>query len=143
VPIMFQQHTRMSSEGSAREQENPEVHGGVGLANQSGSAVSSQGSTTSSSSYLSSIVRARTQHLKKAREPSRRALLISDPVHRRNSLFACSSPQPKLPQGLPDSLNLPNAGDSFAGTSPLSSYFLFSPTKDLIALIWKVLGCSL
>jgi hypothetical protein len=42
-------------------------------------------------------------------------------------------------QGYPkvcsDSLNLPNAGDPFAGTSSLSSYALFSPTRDLIALI--------
>jgi hypothetical protein len=42
-------------------------------------------------------------------------------------------------QGYPkvcaDLLNLPNAGDSFAGTSSLSFCSLFSPTKDLIALI--------
>jgi hypothetical protein len=35
----------------------------------------------------------------------------------------------------PDPLNLPNAGDPFAGTSSSSSYSLFSPTRDLIALI--------
>jgi hypothetical protein len=39
------------------------------------------------------------------------------------------------PKVCPDSLNLPNAGDSFAGTSSLSSCSLFSPTRDLIALI--------
>jgi hypothetical protein len=39
------------------------------------------------------------------------------------------------PKVCPDSLNLPNAGDSFAGTSLLSSYSLFSPTRDLISLI--------
>jgi hypothetical protein len=39
------------------------------------------------------------------------------------------------PKVCPDSLNLPNAGDSFAGISSLSSYSLFSPTTDLIALI--------
>jgi energy-converting hydrogenase Eha subunit F len=39
------------------------------------------------------------------------------------------------PKVCPDSLNLPNAGDSFAGTSLLSSRSLFSPTRDLIALI--------
>jgi hypothetical protein len=39
------------------------------------------------------------------------------------------------PKVCPESLNLPNAGDPFAGTSSLSSYSLFSPTRDLIALI--------
>jgi hypothetical protein len=39
------------------------------------------------------------------------------------------------PKVCPDPLNLPNAGDPFAGTSSLSSYSLFSPTRDLIALI--------
>jgi hypothetical protein len=39
------------------------------------------------------------------------------------------------PKVCPDSLNLLNAGDSFAGISSLSSYSLFFPTKDLIALI--------
>jgi hypothetical protein len=35
----------------------------------------------------------------------------------------------------PDSLNLPNAGNSFAGISSLSSCSLFFPTRDLIASI--------
>jgi hypothetical protein len=39
------------------------------------------------------------------------------------------------PKVCPDSMNLPNAGDSFAGTSWLSSCSLFSPTRDLIASI--------
>jgi hypothetical protein len=39
------------------------------------------------------------------------------------------------PKVCPDSLNLPNAGDSFAGISSLSSCSLFSLTRDLIALI--------
>jgi energy-converting hydrogenase Eha subunit F len=39
------------------------------------------------------------------------------------------------PKVYPDSLNLPISGDPFAGTSLLSSYSLFSPTRDLIALI--------
>jgi hypothetical protein len=75
---------------STHEQENPEVRGEVSIANQSGSVVSSQESTTPNNSYLSSIVRARPQHLKKAREPSHRALLVANPVHRGNSLSACS-----------------------------------------------------
>jgi hypothetical protein len=58
---------------SVHEQENPEVRGGVGIANQSGSIILSHKSTTSSSSYLSSIVRARPQHIKKAPRPSYRA----------------------------------------------------------------------
>jgi hypothetical protein len=39
------------------------------------------------------------------------------------------------PKVCPDSLNLLNAGDSFAGISSLSSCYLFSPTRDLIALV--------
>jgi hypothetical protein len=39
------------------------------------------------------------------------------------------------PKVCPDSLNLPNAGDYFAGISSLSSCSLFSPTRDLMALI--------
>jgi hypothetical protein len=35
----------------------------------------------------------------------------------------------------PDLLNLPNAGDLFAGISSLSSCSLFSPTRDLFASI--------
>jgi hypothetical protein len=69
VPTVFLQHTRVSRGGLAREQEDPEVRGGVGVANPSGSIVSSHKSTTSSSSYSSSIAQARPQHLKKAREP--------------------------------------------------------------------------
>jgi hypothetical protein len=34
-----------------------------------------------------------------------------------------------------DPLNLSSTGDPFAGTSSLSSYSLFSPTRDLIASI--------
>jgi hypothetical protein len=39
------------------------------------------------------------------------------------------------PKVCPDSLNPPNAGDSFAGISSLTSCYLFSQTRDLIALI--------
>jgi hypothetical protein len=38
------------------------------------------------------------------------------------------------PKVCPDSLNLLNAGDSFAGISPLTSCYLFSRTRDLIAM---------
>jgi hypothetical protein len=60
VPTVFLQHTRVSRGGLAREQENPEIGEGVGIANQSGSIVSSQGSTTSSSSYPSLIAQPTT-----------------------------------------------------------------------------------
>jgi hypothetical protein len=90
VPTVSQRHTRMGSEGLTREQEDLEVRGGFGIANQSGSVVSSQESTTPSNSYLSSIIRARPQHPKKARELSHRVLLIANLVHRGNSLSACS-----------------------------------------------------
>jgi hypothetical protein len=63
VPSMFQWHTCVSRRSSTREQENPEVRGGISIANQSGSIVSSNKSTTSSSSYLSPIDQARPQHL--------------------------------------------------------------------------------
>jgi hypothetical protein len=83
VPTVFLQHTRVSSGDLAREQGNPEVCRRIGIANQFGFIVSSQGSTTSSSSYSSSIVRARPQHLKKACEPSYRA--SSDPFAETSS----------------------------------------------------------
>jgi hypothetical protein len=45
VPAMFQWHTCVSRGSSTREQEDLEVRGGIGIANQSGSIVSSQGSS--------------------------------------------------------------------------------------------------
>jgi hypothetical protein len=67
----------VSSGGLAREQENPKVRGGVGIANHSGSIISSLKSTTSSSSYSSSIARARPQHLEETLGP---------PPHRASSI---------------------------------------------------------
>jgi hypothetical protein len=69
VPIVFLQHTRVSRGGLTREQENLEVRGGVGIATQSGSFISSQGSTTSNSSYSSPIARARPQYLEETPGP--------------------------------------------------------------------------
>jgi hypothetical protein len=43
VPAVLQWHTCVSRRSSTREQENPEVRGGVSIANQSGSIVSSHG----------------------------------------------------------------------------------------------------
>jgi hypothetical protein len=45
-------------------------------------------------------------------------------------ILLCNQDYPKV---CPDSLNLLNAGDSFAGISSLSFRSLFSPTRDLIA----------
>jgi hypothetical protein len=55
--------------GSAPEPENPEVRGGVGIANQSGSIVSSHKFTTSSSSYSSSIAEQDHNTSKKLLDP--------------------------------------------------------------------------
>jgi hypothetical protein len=94
VPTVFLQHTRVSSGGLAREQENPEVRGGVGIANQSSSIVSSHKFTTSSSSYSSSIARARPQHLKKAPGPSYRA--SSDPFAETSSPWQSRLSSPRV-----------------------------------------------
>jgi hypothetical protein len=84
VPAVFQQHTCVSRGGSAREQENPEVHGGVGIATQSGSFVSSQGSTTSNSSYSSPIVQTRPPHLEETPGPPSSLLDPYMPEHHRH-----------------------------------------------------------
>jgi hypothetical protein len=76
VPTVFLQHTRMSRGGSAREQENPKVREGVGIANQSDPIGFSHESTTSSSSYPSPIAQARPQRLEEALGPPHRASLI-------------------------------------------------------------------
>jgi hypothetical protein len=78
----------------SREQENPEVRGGVSIADQSSSIVSSYKSTTSSNSYSSPIVRARPQHLKKAREPSYRA--SSDPFAETSSPWQSRLSSPRI-----------------------------------------------
>jgi hypothetical protein len=41
------------------------------------------------------------------------------------------------PKVCPNSLDLLNAGDSFTGISPLTSCYLFSRTRNLIAMFWK------
>jgi hypothetical protein len=94
VPAVFQRHTCVSRGSSAREQKNPEVRGGVGIANQSGFIVSSPGSATSSSSYPSPIVRARPRHLEEAREPSYRA--SSDPFARTSLPWQSRLPSPQV-----------------------------------------------
>jgi hypothetical protein len=159
VSTVFLQHTRMSSGGSAREQENPEVRGGVGIANQSGSIVSSYKSTTSSNSYSSLIVQARPQHtLKKLLNPHRAssipvyrsiitvatsAIIATD--HREEYLSGHSSPlqSPGIhfplvllhnqgyPKVCPDSLDLPNAGDPFYRNIAVIFMFFVFPDQGL------------
>jgi hypothetical protein len=94
VPTVFLQHTRMSSGGLAREQENPEIRKGVGIANQSGPIGFFLESSTSNSSYPSPIVRARPQHLKKAPEPSCQA--SSDPFARTSSPWQSRLSSPRI-----------------------------------------------
>jgi hypothetical protein len=109
-------NTCVSREGSAREQEDLEVRGGVGIANPSGSIVSSQGSATSSNSYSSSIaeqdhesprrllLRPSSTHGNSSQQTSsspiksrhHQALLVANSFHRGNSFSACSSPQPRF-----------------------------------------------
>jgi hypothetical protein len=85
----------VSRGSSTREQENPEVRGGVGIANRSGSIVSSHKFTTSSSFYSSSIARARPQHLEETLEPP---LSFFDPCvpehHRRGKVDCCRHGSP-------------------------------------------------
>jgi hypothetical protein len=94
VPAVFQQHTCVSRGGSACEQENPEVRGGVSIANQCGPIVSSHKSTTSSNSYSSSIARARPQHIKEAPGPSYRA--SSNPFTETSSPWQSQPPSSRV-----------------------------------------------
>jgi hypothetical protein len=90
MPAVFPQHTRVSRGGSVREQEDPAVRGGVGIASRSGSIISSQGSTTSSSSYPSPITQARPHHLEEApRPPHRASSTPSMPEHHRRGQADC------------------------------------------------------
>jgi hypothetical protein len=107
---------------STREQENPRVHGEVGIANPFGSNVSShdprhptvltpRGSLNCyhHESPRRLLLRPSSTHCNPSQQTSSspteprhcRALLIANPVHRGNSLSACYPPQPRLPQGLP------------------------------------------
>jgi hypothetical protein len=83
----------VSRGGSAHEQEDPNVRGGVSIANQSGSIVSSQGSTTSSSSYLSSTVQARPQHLEETPKPPSSLFDPCMPKHHRRGKSRLPPPQ--------------------------------------------------
>jgi hypothetical protein len=72
---------------SNREQEDLEVRGGIGIANQSGSDVSSQESTTPSNSYLSSITEQDHDTWRKLVNPIIEPLRIPSPeYHRRGKV---------------------------------------------------------
>jgi hypothetical protein len=75
-------------------QENPEGREGISIVNQSGPIGFFRESSTSSNSYSSPIVRARPQHLKKAREPSYRA--SSDPFARTSSPWQSRLSSPRI-----------------------------------------------
>jgi hypothetical protein len=118
----------MSREDSAREPENPEVREGVSIANQSG-PIGFSHESTGIQQHLSLVDRrARPQHLKKAREPFHRALLIANPIPHGKFTFRLFFSTTKI---CPDLLNLLNAGDSFAGISSLTSCYLFFPGQGL------------
>jgi hypothetical protein len=142
--------------GSARDQENPGVRGEVGIANPFGSIVSSHDprllavltlvdrSTAITTSHhedysFGHLPPTATLPGKLLRQPRNLVIieLILSPI-----LFVAGIHFPRVllhnqgyPKVCPDSLNLSNAGDSFTGISSLSSYYLFSPTRDLIALV--------
>jgi hypothetical protein len=104
----------VSSGGLAHEQENPEVHEGVGIANQSGPIGFFLESTTSSNSYSSPIARARPQHPEEAPEP---------PIQPLRSLYAETS----LPW--PSRLSSPRI--TVKNTSPV----IFHPLQSLGKLL--------
>jgi hypothetical protein len=99
--------------GTAREQGNPGVRGKVGIANPSGSIVLLHDPRHPATSTL--------RH--------RRALLLANLV--REFTFRLFFSTTKV---CPDSLNLLDAGDSFAEILSLTSYYLFSQARDLIVL---------
>jgi hypothetical protein len=103
-----------------REQENPEVRGGVNIADQSG--------------YLPPTATLPGELLRRPRNLVVVELILS-PI-----LFIAGIHFPRVllynqgyPKVCPDPLNLFNAGNFFAGISSSSSYYLFSRTRDLIA----------
>jgi hypothetical protein len=138
---------------STREQENPRVHGEVGIANPFGSIVSSHDPrhptvltlvdhstaiiTNHRGDYLLGHSLPTTIPGKLLRYPRNLVTieLFSSPI-----LFTAGIHLPPVllhnqgyPKVCPDSLNLLNADDSFAGISLLTSCYLFSGTRDLIA----------
>jgi hypothetical protein len=147
---VFLQCMCMSKEDSACEPENPKVRGKDGIANQSGPIGFSHEFTASNSTFPRQSPSKTTSHHgdypfghslptaipgKLLRQPRNLVIvefILSSPIlftagiHFRlffSTTKVCS-----------DSLNLSNAGDSFAGISSLISCYLFSRTRDLIAM---------
>jgi hypothetical protein len=132
-----------------------EVRGGVVLANQSGSVVSSQGPRPPTvriprgslnrchhESPRRLLFRPSSTHGNPSRQTSssttesrhRRAFLFAEPIATGLHFPSVLLHNQGYPKVCPDSLNLLNAGDSFAGISSLTSRYLFSRTRDSIAL---------
>jgi hypothetical protein len=134
-----------------------EVRGGVVLANQFGSIVSCHdprrpavstlvGRSTNRHHHKSPwglTLQPSSTHYNNSRQASssptesrhHRAHLVADLIHHGSSLSSILLHNQDYPKVCPDSLNPLNAGNSFAGISSLSSCYLFSPTRDLIALV--------
>jgi hypothetical protein len=150
VPAVFQPDTCVSGGGSARKQGNPE---GVGIANQSSSIVSSQGSTTSSSSYPSLIAQPTTITTgHRVEYPSAILHPLQSPgkllCHPRNLITVELFSLPILfvagihfppnllhnqdyPKVCPDPLNLPNAGDPLCRNIVIIFLFSIFPDQGL------------
>jgi hypothetical protein len=149
---------------STREQENPRVREEVGIANPFGSIVSSHDPRHSTvlaprgslnrynhESPRRLLLRPFSTHCNSRQATSsttesrrRRAHLIdANPIHRENSLPFVLLHNQGYPKVCPNPLKLSNAGDSFVEISSLTFGYLFSRTRDLITMFYKVLGCSL
>jgi hypothetical protein len=139
---------------SAHEQENPRVRGEVSIANPFGSIVSSH-DPRHPAAPISHRSPSKTTNDRRD-YPFGHSLPLQSPTNffvthgisspsstfRRKSyslreftfrlFFLYSQGYPKV---CPISLNLLNADDSFTRISSLTSYYLFSRTRDLIALI--------
>jgi hypothetical protein len=138
-----------------REEENPRVRGEVDIANPFGSIVllhdprhpaapiphRSPSKTTNhrGDCPFGHLPPTATIPGKLLRHPRNLVIveLFSSPI-----LFTAGIHFPRVllhnqgyPKVCPDSLNLLNAGDSSAGISSLTSCYLFSRTRDLIALV--------
>jgi hypothetical protein len=138
----------------SHEQENPEVRKGVGVANPFGSIVSSHDPrhptvltlvdnstaviTNHRGDYLFGHSLPTTIPGKLLRHPRNLVTVkyFSSPI-----LFIAGIHFPRVllhnqgyPKVCPDLLNLLNAGDSIARISSLTSCYLFSGTRDLIAM---------
>jgi hypothetical protein len=135
VPAVFLWHTCVSRRSSTREQENPRVRGEVGMANPFGSIVLLHGPRHPTTPFPR---RSSEQDLDTSRKLENPLIeLFSSPI-----LFTAGIHFPRVllhnqgyPKVCPDLLNLLNAGNSLAGISSLTSCYLFSRTRDLIAML--------